>query len=382
MVVFERDKDAQFRRQGFNLVLSDKTAKILSDECGFPDHRTKYDYVCDMDPLGIMPISARVDGSALLKSFLRGFGAVRRGGFRDTLLEQAMHAGVRIEYNHKLAAITDPSDVSQPVEMSFAGGQAASARVLVGCDGINSNTRELISSRQLSGCGALCIRGAADDDGTMHAAAGVPAGAPMLLFVSCCPGTGFNCTVFGGRVTWVLELRHPEPGALGRHGNEQVRAVMADRIRGWGSAVQKLLLEITPLEALHVEPLYDLGDLDGSSGSGRVTVIGDAAHPVTWTGGGNLAIEDGAALARVLADQGLTVEALRAHERSMSERNPVANTKKSRKQLPSYAPLQKVLWWYCWSAMRPAAYLMSTYFPVRSVREVCFGLFQLLRSRL
>ena len=110
-----------------------------------------------------------------------------------------------------------------------------------------------------------------------------------------------------------------------------------------------------------------------------MTLLGDAAHPVTWTGGGNDAIADGLALTQLLSERGLTPEALRAHEAAMLERNPASKAATSRRGLPSYRPLTRVLWWWSWSALRPLAFVLCRASPFQSMRALAFGAYELLR---
>ena len=285
VVVVERDKDRSFRRQGFNLVVDDSSASLLREHCDFPDPRLKYDHVCDLDPLGVMPLTVFTKGSWLLAKFLRVFGAVKRGAFRDELIARSLEAGVELRYDHHLTAVWEPSeDASAPISAEFSNNRVIKATIVAGCDGMHSKTRNLICKKQLSGCGAVCIRGAALDDGSLHRLARVPNGSPLLLFVSCQPGTGFNCTVLGGVVTFVMELQHDDAAGLARSDPAVVRGTMQQRMAQWHPVLQQLVSVRAPLHSLHVEPLYDLGIQDGCEGKGRVTVLGDAAHPVMWTG--------------------------------------------------------------------------------------------------
>ena len=117
----------------------------------------------------------------------------------------------------------------------------------------------------------------------------------------------------------------------------------------------------------------------GSLYSQRSASPGDAAHPLTWTGGGNDAVADGVSLAAHLADAGLSEEALRAHEASMEARNPLSKTRSSRRGLPSYSPAARVAWWAAWSAFRLPVFV-ATRAPVpRVLAELAFGAYEMLR---
>jgi len=368
--VFERDDDRTFRRQGFNLVLDDSTQRLL-DALGLKDTRQKYAWACDSDPFGWMPLTAHVSTSPLLSKFLGTFGAVRRRQFRDTLLDSCAEAGVHVAYSHGITSLEIEDDA---VRTGFEEQHSVSAKVVAGCDGINSRTRQLtLPSLELIKCGAVCVRGAAADDGSMNNFAGVPLEDSMLFFISCCPGTGFNATVFGGTITWVLEM---DAGLVAEQGG--VREAIAHRCGRWHPTILRLMLELTPAEGLYVETLQDLGTQTACQGVERVTLLGDAAHPVTWTGGGNSAIQDGVALAQALKDVGLCPEALRGYEEAMASRHPVSRVLQSRQDLPSYKSVPKVLWWCCWAAFRPLAFILNRT-PIEHVRVASFGGYELLR---
>ena len=247
--VVERDPDKHFRRQGFNLVLSDRSGQALADACGVPDTRTKYDFVCDSDPWGWMPLTAHIKSSALLSRFLRTFGAVRRGEFRDSLLARCEQAGVSISFGSTVESMEHSRDQESVTCRFGARPEMIEARLVAGCDGVNSRTRSLtLPSLKTRKCGAVCVRGAARDDGSLHALASVPRGESMLLFVSCCPGAGFNATCFGGTITWVLELD-------ARSAERGLHAAITQRCGSWHPAFPRLMLELTPAESLYVETL-------------------------------------------------------------------------------------------------------------------------------
>ena len=67
---------------------------------------------------------------------------------------------------------------------------------------------------------------------------------------------------------------------------------------------------------------YDREPLGEHWGEGRVTLLGDAAHPMTPNLGQGAcqAIEDAVVLARCLGERGASAESLRSYERLRSER--------------------------------------------------------------
>ena len=83
----------------------------------------------------------------------------------------------------------------------------------------------------------------------------------------------------------------------------------------WPSPIPEAI-EATPEEQIVGLPIYDRRPVD-TWGRGRVTLLGDAAHPMTTntSQGGNLAVEDGVVLAQALANAAGADAALRSYER-------------------------------------------------------------------
>jgi 2-polyprenyl-6-methoxyphenol hydroxylase-like FAD-dependent oxidoreductase len=82
------------------------------------------------------------------------------------------------------------------------------------------------------------------------------------------------------------------------------------------------LIEATDENAILRTDIYDREPLGERWGEGRVTLLGDAAHPMTPNLGQGAcqAIEDAVVLARCLGERGATAEVLRSYERLRSDR--------------------------------------------------------------
>jgi FAD-dependent urate hydroxylase len=90
---------------------------------------------------------------------------------------------------------------------------------------------------------------------------------------------------------------------------------------GWHAPVGDLV-EATEEGAILRTDICDREPLGERWGKGRVTLLGDAAHPMTPNLGQGAcqAIEDAVVLARCLDERGATAEAMRLYERLRSER--------------------------------------------------------------
>lgn len=134
------------------------------------------------------------------------------------------------------------------------------------------------------------------------------------------PGRRFGMVpIERGRVYWFATLNTP-PG--GRDEPRQARSTLLRLFGDWHLPIAALL-EATPEEAilrndiLHRMPVRTWG-------TGRVTLLGDAAHPMTPNLGQGAcqAIEDAVVLANCLRDAADPIQALRHYE---TRRIPRAN---------------------------------------------------------
>jgi 2-polyprenyl-6-methoxyphenol hydroxylase-like FAD-dependent oxidoreductase len=101
---------------------------------------------------------------------------------------------------------------------------------------------------------------------------------------------------------------------------EQRKQMLLDLFRGWPDPIAEII-ESTPVESTHRRDLYDRKPGD-RWGDGRVTLLGDAAHAMTFDlgQGAGQSIEDGVVIARSLADAADPVVALREYERRRMKR--------------------------------------------------------------
>ena len=245
------------------------------------------------------------DGAVLSRL---GFGAhdapsllVHRAALHTALLRAlpawAVHTG---------AALEDFVELGDRVRARFAGVGGVEGAALVGADGLRSAVRALLLRD-----GGPVYRGYPVWRGVAEGLAHVP-GADRLT-ETLGAGRRFGIVpIGGGRVAWWAAANEPE-GTDDRP--EGARAKLLRLFRGWHTPIPELL-EATPEEAILKNPTYDRPPVRGWS-RGRVTLLGDAAHPTTpnMGQGGCLAIEDGAVLAACLARDTGVPAALREFER-------------------------------------------------------------------
>jgi 2-polyprenyl-6-methoxyphenol hydroxylase-like FAD-dependent oxidoreductase len=198
------------------------------------------------------------------------------------------------------------------VTVRLGDGGTAEGSLLVGADGLRSQVRrQLLNDGEPLYAGYVAWRGVtsegepAPEDGTSE---------------TWGRGRRFGIVpIEQGRVYWFATLNTP-PG--GRDEPGQSRATLLGHFAGWHPPITALL-KATPEEAilrndiLHRMPV-------GKWGEGRVTLLGDAAHPMTPNLGQGAcqAIEDAVVLADCLRDAADPIAALRRYE---ARRIPRAN---------------------------------------------------------
>jgi FAD-dependent urate hydroxylase len=177
----------------------------------------------------------------------------------------------------------------------LAGGGEESGRLLVGADGLYSAVRgglkALHGPRPPRYAGYTAWRGVA-----YRAEGLVPRGVGLETWGR---GARFGCVyIGGGRVYWFATQNAPE-GARDAPGESKKRVL--GLLRGWHEPVEEII-EATPEEAIRRDDLYDRNP-GLRWGAGAVTLLGDAAHPMTPNlgQGAGQALVDAAALDEALS---------------------------------------------------------------------------------
>jgi salicylate hydroxylase len=203
--------------------------------------------------------------------------SVRRSALQAILLDAARAAGVTIRTGTAVRGFTDRGDHVEINELR--------ADALLGADGVNSRVRaRLLADGPPRYCGYTSIRGEAP------APDGLPYG-----FVAADNGTHlFAAGIGGGRIYWAAKF-DAHQGEWPAKAPEQARADLLDLIDGWDERVVAAIRASGPLV------LTDVLDRDPVPQwtKNRVTLLGDAAHPMSPAigQGVSLAIEDAVVLA-------------------------------------------------------------------------------------
>jgi 2-polyprenyl-6-methoxyphenol hydroxylase-like FAD-dependent oxidoreductase len=221
------------------------------------------------------------------KRYGSGMMVVHRGQLHAALLAAVANRSIRLG-----AEVTGFSDEADGVAVTLAGDQVVEGNFLVGADGLRSAVRKvLIGDGEPTYQGFTAWRGE------------IPAGKLELD-----AGTGRNWWGRGGeflafpltdgRVYWEGTANVPASASPGPRGHKHD---VLTRFQGWESSVREII-SATDEEAIIRTDIFDRDPVRCWS-RGRVTLVGDAAHPMTPSQGQGAcqALEDAVALAVSLA---------------------------------------------------------------------------------
>jgi 2-polyprenyl-6-methoxyphenol hydroxylase-like FAD-dependent oxidoreductase len=202
------------------------------------------------------------------------------------------------------------------VRVSVAGGGEERAAILVGADGLRSKVRAaLFGPEKPRYAGYTAWRAVVEPGEEL-----LPWGSG---FESWGRGARFGCAHIGkGRIYWFATKNAPEGEKDGPPGSPAApKATLLRLFRDWHSPIGGLV-EATDEHTILRTDIYDREPLGESWGEGPVTLVGDAAHPMTPNLGQGAcqAIEDAVVLARCFREGGATAGVLRRYERLRSDR--------------------------------------------------------------
>lgn len=297
---------AVLREVGAGLVLSPNASRVLYG-LGLQDA---------MEQAGVAPLAWRQrrwqDGKTLLLSPMGSvtpprFGTPLYTSHRADILGMLADAfpRERLHFAHKLTSLADDG---HDVTLTFENGRAVKAKAMIGADGIHSTVRAaLFGAEHPRFTGCVAWRGLVPAEKVAH----LDLPQESQLWIG--PGKHFvHYPVSGGRYVnfvclverdaWTKES-WTEPGDI---------ADALNSYDGWHAQVRGL---ISAVKDIFVWGLFDRDPLPRWS-TGRVTLLGDACHPMLpfLAQGAAQAIEDGAVLAASLRAEPDVPKALRRYE--------------------------------------------------------------------
>ncbi len=246
--------------------------------------------------------------SKMLATYGARYFHVHRADLLDCLLNAvSSNDPDAIATGHVLSSFEETGD---RVFAQFENGVAADGDVLIACDGIHSVARGILVG---------------DDS---------PRFTGQFAWRGMVPSEGLPASVVEpNSVSWLGERKHIiQYGVRGRQFINYVAIVASDEWteEGWNCRASAsdvvdafadwhpdvlALIAATPEDGCYKWGLFDREPLDNWT-KGRVTLLGDAAHPMLpfMAQGSAMAVEDAVVLARALAEDGTASENLRRYE--------------------------------------------------------------------
>lgn len=281
----------ELREVGVGLHLGPNGSRILH-RMGLADSLDRY---------GVRPDALEIrdfsDGGTLVRQPVGTVWEERFGSPYYTILRSDLHcilAGMvperHIHLGRRLVRYEDHGD---GVRLEFADGSHAEADVLVGADGIHSVVRRAVARAETPVfSGNYALRGTVP----ATAVASLP---PRTMFVWPGPAARLLCyPVDGGRqLTFVAVTAGPE-GAAESWSSLGDPDEVRELFEGWNPQVKEVASAVTEAKRWG---LYDREPLPRWT-HGRVTLLGDAAHPMLPHHGQGVsqALEDAVALTQSL----------------------------------------------------------------------------------
>jgi 2-polyprenyl-6-methoxyphenol hydroxylase-like FAD-dependent oxidoreductase len=243
-------------------------------------------------------VLSRVDVSEEARALGGRSLVAHRGELLTAIAERVDPQRVRLAA--PVVAVREEGDA---VVAELAGGELVRGRLLVGADGLRSTVRATLwgAAPPVYG-GETCYRAVTD------------MAPPSLRTIREIQGPGQRAAVcvLGERRTYWWATKVAPEGEVDRP--LERRAELLERFRGWPFGVEEAIAATDPAAILRND-LYDRPPLANWS-AGRMTLLGDAAHPTTPNlgQGACMAIEDAVVLARMLKLHGDHARAFAAYE--------------------------------------------------------------------
>lgn len=237
-----------------------------------------------------------------------------RAELHAALLGEARRAGVTTLFG---TSVVNHADRGREVTCALSDGSALTAAVLVGADGLHSGIRQ-----RLLGDGPPRYRGYTTLRGVSGQVGAYPNG-----FVATGDRTAlFAAPIRGGKLYWTAKVV-AEPGTWPAMRRGEPLTELLRVLAGWHPPIVNMIRDVDDPAAIVVTDINDREPVRQWS-AGRVTLLGDAAHPMSPGAGqgASMALEDAVELAAALrADANVPAALLSYAERRVPRTSQVVN---------------------------------------------------------
>ncbi|WP_243062755.1 NAD(P)/FAD-dependent oxidoreductase [Humibacter sp. RRB41] len=315
VTVYELDASPDARQQGGSLDIHSDTGQVALEEAGLLEEFLRNTHP-EGESLRVLDKNAKVYVDQKETEGGNGRPEIDRTVLRRMFIDSLEPGTIR--WGRKLIAVRP---VETGHELQFADGSTVQADLVVGADGAWSRVRRLLTPVQPEYSGVTVVEFRLTEAETKHPVALSVTGKGSLFALSDGKYIGGHG---GTQIALGCGMRVPEGWAadsgIDWDAPDAARAALLAEFADWSPALTDLIRESD--DTIVPRPIYALPTGTTWAHVAGVTLAGDAAHLMSpFAGeGANLAMIDGADLAReILANDDLEV-ALRRYEKKMLPR--------------------------------------------------------------